>query len=127
MGALGLCRSLGLAVAGIALGLTAAAFAAVQTSVVPNSTPTGITLVDVTSTLGGGGGGGGIAELYYRRFGDTDGKPLYTFDQDGSGGKSTCAAACAEEFPPYLVAKEAVAFGPWSIIRRVDGTRQWAY
>ncbi len=91
--------SLGLAVAGIALGLTTAAFPAVQTSVVPNSTPTGITLVDVTSALGGGGGGGGIAELYYRRFGDTDGKPLYTFDQDGTGGKSTCVAACAKEFP----------------------------
>ncbi len=122
-----LARSLGLAGAGIVLGLTAAAFAAVQTSGVPNSTPVGITLVDVTSTLGGGGGGGGIAELYYRRFGDADGKPLYTYDQDGTGGKSTCVAACAEEFPPYLVAKEAVAFGPWSIISRVDGSRQWAY
>ena len=125
MGALG--RSLGLAAAGIALGLTTAAFPAVQTFAVPNSTPVGITLVDVTSAFGGGGGGGGIAELYYRRFGDTDGKPLYTFDQDGNAGKSTCVAACAKEFPPYLVAKEAVAFGPWSIVRRVDGTRQWAY
>src|SRR4051812_32602630 len=125
MGALGLCRSL--AVAGIALGLTTAAFPAVQTSVVPNSTPSGITLVDVTSVFGGGGGGGGGAELYYRRFGDTDDKPLYTFDQDGNAGKSTCVAACAKEFPPYLVAKEAVAFGPWSIVRRADGTRQWAY
>src|SRR5438874_12453063 len=125
MGALGLCRSLGLAVAGIALGLSPAAFPAVQISLVPNSTPLGITLVDVTSAFGGGGGGG--AELYYRRLGDTDGKPLYTLDQDGNGGKSTCVAACAEEFPPYLVAKEAVAFGPWSIIRRVDGARQWAY
>lgn len=127
MGAVGLCRSLGLAIAGVALGLTTAAFSAAQTPVVPNSTPIGITLVDVTSTLGGGGGGGGIAELYYRRFGDTDGKPLYTFDRDGNGGKSTCVAACAREFPPYLVAKEAAAFGPWSIVRRADGARQWAY
>src|SRR5437879_4894291 len=83
-----------------------------QLSVVPNSTPSGITLVDVTSAFGGGGGGGSSAELYYRRLGDTDGKPLYTFDQDGKGGKSTCVAACAKEFPPYLVAKDAVAFGP---------------
>src|SRR5882724_318452 len=107
MGALGLCRSLGLAVVGIAPVLTTAAFRAVQTSVVPNSTPLGITLVDVTSAFGGGGGG---AEPYYRRLGDTDGKPLYTFAQDGNGGKSTCVAACAKEFPPYLVGKEAVAF-----------------
>jgi predicted lipoprotein with Yx(FWY)xxD motif len=107
----------------MALGLTTAAFPAVPTSVVHNSTPTGITLVDVTSALGGGG----IAELYYRRFGDTDGKPLYTFDQDGNKGESTCVAACAKEFRPYQVAKGAVAFGPWSIIRRADGTRQWAY
>lgn len=125
MGALG--RGLGLAVAVIALGLTTAAFPAVRALAVQDSTPIGITLVDVTSSLGGGGGGGGIAELYYRRFGDADGKPLYTFNQDGTGGKSTCVAECAKEFPPYLVAKEAVAFGPWSIIRRGDGTRQWAY
>ena len=103
MGTLKLCRKLGLAVAGIVLGLTTVVLAAVQTSVAPSSTPIGITLVDVTSAFGGGGGGGGITELYYRRFGDADGKPLYTFDQDGSGGKSTCVAECAKEFPPYPV------------------------
>ena len=42
-------------------------------------------------------------------------------------GKSTCVAACAREFPPYLVPNGAIAFGPWSIAKRADGARQWAY
>src|ERR1700722_17776566 len=91
-------------VVGIAIGFSTAAFAAVQSSAAPYATPLGITLVDVTSAFGGGGGGG--AELYYRRLGDADGKSLYTFDQDGTAGKSTCAAACAKEFPPYHAAKD---------------------
>lgn len=127
MGTLKLCRNLILAVAGMAAGHPTPALPAVRASVVPLSTPLGITLVDVTSAFGNGGGGGSGAELYYRRLGDADGKPLYTFDKDGAGGKSTCVAACAKEFPPYLVPKAAVAFGPWSITRRADGARQWAY
>lgn len=127
MDTLKLCRNLSLAAAAMAACHTTSAFPAAQASAVPISTPLGITLVDVTSAFGAGGGGGGIAELYYRRLGDADGKPLYTFDKDGAGGKSTCVAACAKEFPPYLVPKEAVAFGPWSIIRRGDGAGQWAY
>lgn len=127
MGTLKLCRNLGLAITGVAAGHATSAYSAVQADVAPVSTPPGITLVDVTSAFGAGGGGGGLAELYYRRLGDADGKPLYTFDKDGTGGKSACIAACAKEFPPYLVSKQAVAFGPWSIIRRADGARQWAY
>lgn len=127
MGALKSCRNLILAVAGMAAGHTTSALSAVQASAAPISTPPGITLVDVTSAFGAGGGGGGIAELYYRRLGDADGKPLYTFDGDGAGGKSACVAACAKEFPPYLVPKGAVAFGLWSITKRADGARQWTY
>src|SRR5689334_24846658 len=97
MGVLKLCRNLGLAAAGMAVGHTTSALSAVRESVAPISTPPGITLVDVTSAQSAGGGGGGIAELYYRRLGDADGKPLYTFDGDGAGGKSTCVAACATE------------------------------
>jgi len=127
MGTLNLRRNLSLAVAGMAAGHATSAFPAVQASVAPISTPPGITLVDVTTASGAGGGGGGIAELYYRRLGDADGKPLYTFDKDGAGKKSTCIAACAKEFPPYLVPEGAMAFGPWSISKRADGASQWAY
>jgi predicted lipoprotein with Yx(FWY)xxD motif len=127
MGTLKLCRNLGLAVAAIAAGQVAPAFPAGEAPVAPVSTPAAITLVDVTTASGAGGGGGTGAELYYRRLGDADGKPLYTFDKDGAGGKSTCAAECAKEFPPYLVPKNAVVSGAWSITRRADGARQWAY
>ncbi|MGZ5920969.1 MAG: hypothetical protein ACXWLT_04305 [Rhizomicrobium sp.] len=122
-----LCRNLSLAMAAIAAGHATPAFPAGQMPAVPISTPPGITLVDVTSAFGAGGGGGGIAELYYRRLGDADGKPLYTFDKDGTAGKSTCVAACAREFPPYLVPRGAVASGRWSIVKRADGAGQWAY
>jgi predicted lipoprotein with Yx(FWY)xxD motif len=49
--------------------------------------------------------------LLWRRLGDADGKPLYTFDKDGIGGKPTCVGECAKEFPPYLAAKGTAASG----------------
>ena len=122
-----LCRNLGFGIMGLASGLSSAAVAAAHVMAAPVSTPPGITLVDVTSAYAAGGGGGGNAELFYRRLGDTDGKPLYTYDKDGSDGKSTCVAQCAKEFPPYRVVKGVVPFAPWSIVARADGTRQWAY
>ena len=126
-GALKLSRKLGLVVAAMVAGTVAAAFPAAPASIAPVSTPAGITLVDVTSAFGAGGGGGGTTELYYRRLGDADGKPLYTFDKDGAGKKPACVAACAAEFAPYLAPKGAAAFGPWSIVKLADGAGQWAY
>lgn len=35
--------------------------------------------------------------------------------------------SCAEEWPPVLAAPEAKSVGKWSILRRRDGARQWAY
>lgn len=35
--------------------------------------------------------------------------------------------SCAEVWPPVLAATDARAVGKWSIIRRRDGARQWAY
>ena len=111
----------------MAIGFSPAAFAAVEAPAAPYSTPLGITLADITAGLAGGGGGGGTDLLLWRRLGDVDGKPLYTFNNDGTAGKSTCVAECAKEFPPYLAAKGAAAFGAWSIVGRDDGTKQWAY
>jgi predicted lipoprotein with Yx(FWY)xxD motif len=107
--------------AGVALGaLTVASIvpALAAEKGVEFSTPMGITLVDVTT---------GAQEFLWRRLGDEEGRPLYTYDADGRSGKSTCVGECAKEFPPYLAAPNAKAFGDWSIIRREDGGRQWAY
>jgi predicted lipoprotein with Yx(FWY)xxD motif len=57
---------------------------------------------------------------------DRDGMTLYTFDRDRRG-KSACDAQCAASWPPLVAAAGAKAAGPYSIIARDDGRRQWAY
>lgn len=54
------------------------------------------------------------------------GMTLYTFDKD-SAGKSVCNGACATNWPPALAADDAKAMGPWTIVTRDDGLKQWAY
>ena len=54
------------------------------------------------------------------------GMTLYTFDKD-SAGKSVCNGPCAVNWPPALVADDAKASGPWSVVTRDDGLKQWAY
>lgn len=56
-----------------------------------------------------------------------DGKPLYTFANDRTAGKSNCNAACAAAWPPLAAAAGAAADGDWSVITRDDGSSQWAY
>lgn len=54
------------------------------------------------------------------------GRSLYTFDQD-TGGVSTCYDQCAQNWPPYL-GDNAADKGPgWTLVRRNDGTMQWAH
>ncbi len=55
------------------------------------------------------------------------GMTLYTFDKDATVGKSVCNGPCAVNWPPALVADDAKASGPWSVVTRDDGLRQWAY
>lgn len=85
------------------------------------TTPPGITLVEVVRDQGGD-----QPVLLWYRPGDASGRTLFVFDQDGAG-IATCTAACAQEFPPLAAARGAKAFGDWSIVRRADGSRQWAY
>jgi predicted lipoprotein with Yx(FWY)xxD motif len=42
-------------------------------------------------------------------------------------GVSTCDAACAKIWPPYLAPASAVPSGYWDVIARSDGQRQWVY
>jgi predicted lipoprotein with Yx(FWY)xxD motif len=55
------------------------------------------------------------------------GMTLYTFDKDTMPGKSACNGPCAMNWPPALVADDAKAMGPWTIVSRDDGLKQWAY
>ncbi|WP_223507152.1 hypothetical protein [Pseudomonas sp. GL-RE-29] len=57
---------------------------------------------------------------------DHKGMTLYTFDKD-SGGKSMCNDECAKNWPPLMAPAGATASGKWSVIKRVDGTSQYAY
>jgi predicted lipoprotein with Yx(FWY)xxD motif len=114
-------KNLGLGLAAASL-LVGTAHGADKPYVPPYSTPPEITLVDVTRFISN------MADRYlWRRIGDSSGNPLYTYDQDGATGKSTCFDACAAEFPPYLAGPKSVATGDWTIIARADGTKQWAY
>ncbi|AKV05683.1 MULTISPECIES: COG4315 family predicted lipoprotein [Pseudomonas] len=57
---------------------------------------------------------------------DHKGMTLYTFDKD-TGGKSVCTGQCAENWPPFKAEAGAKAEGDWTIVKRDDGTMQWAY
>lgn len=59
---------------------------------------------------------------------NNDGMTLYTFDKDtANSGKSVCNDACAKAWPPLEADAGATASGKFSIVKRDDGTQQWAY
>lgn len=51
---------------------------------------------------------------------------LYVFDKD-MGGKSACNGGCATNWPPLTAASDAQPGGDYTITKRDDATRQWAY
>ncbi len=57
---------------------------------------------------------------------DQKGMTLYASDRDGPG-KSNCTGQCATNWPPFLAPAGATASGDWSVVKRDDGTTQWAY
>jgi len=59
---------------------------------------------------------------------NSDGMTLYTYARDPvGGGKSVCNGQCAASWPPLLAKDDAGASGDHSVIKRSDGTKQWAY
>jgi predicted lipoprotein with Yx(FWY)xxD motif len=87
----------------------------------PPTTPEGITLIEVVRELPVS-----QPEILWLRPGDGEGRTLLTYDADKSG-KAACLDACAKEFPPLVAPRGAKANGDWSVVRRKDGVRQWAY
>jgi predicted lipoprotein with Yx(FWY)xxD motif len=56
------------------------------------------------------------------------GMTLYTFDKDTAGSaKSVCNGPCATLWPPAMAAAGAKAEGDYSMVKRDDGSMQWAY
>ena len=54
------------------------------------------------------------------------GMTLYVFDKD-SKGKSACNGGCAKNWPPLKATAKAKGEGDYSVIKRADGSMQWAY
>lgn len=57
---------------------------------------------------------------------DSKGMTLYTYDQDAMG-KSSCYDQCAENWPPLAAEAGAMGDDDWTVVKRDDGTLQWAY
>lgn len=59
---------------------------------------------------------------------DAAGRTLYTYGRDVPGsGKSACNGPCAQNWPPLLAGGDPKPGGYWSVIKRDDGSQQWAY
>jgi predicted lipoprotein with Yx(FWY)xxD motif len=56
---------------------------------------------------------------------DARGMTLYIYDKD-SKGMSNCYGDCAEDWPPFTAKADAGASGPYSLVVREDGQKQWA-
>jgi len=56
---------------------------------------------------------------------DEKGMTLYTYDKDEKG-KSNCSGECAEYWPPAKASADAKPTGDLTLIKRDDGTMQWA-
>ncbi|MBL4750454.1 MAG: hypothetical protein JKX71_07735 [Amylibacter sp.] len=54
-----------------------------------------------------------------------NGMTLYTFKKD-KANMSNCNGGCAQKWPPLMAAGDATASGDYTIIKRQDGTHQWA-
>ena len=57
---------------------------------------------------------------------DAKGMTLYTYDKDADG-KSACNGQCAQNWPPLMAEAGAEADGEWTVVKRDDGSMQWAY
>jgi predicted lipoprotein with Yx(FWY)xxD motif len=57
---------------------------------------------------------------------DAKGMTLYTFAKD-TAGTSNCNDGCAKNWPPLMAAADAKPMGDWTIVKRADGSSQWAY
>lgn len=86
----------------------------------PATTPAFVTLVEVVRE-----NNASQPKILWLRPGDRDGRTLFAFEKD-SPSRSRCTGVCADEFPPLLAGKNAIAFGDWTLVKHPQG-KQWAY
>lgn len=55
-----------------------------------------------------------------------NGMTLYVFDKD-TAGVSTCYDDCAKEWPAYVGKEGDTMMKGWTLVKRTDGTMQWAH
>jgi predicted lipoprotein with Yx(FWY)xxD motif len=55
-----------------------------------------------------------------------DGMTLYTYNKD-QPGVSNCTGKCAEHWPPVKASASDQPSGEFTVIKRPEGTLQWAY
>lgn len=59
---------------------------------------------------------------------DAQGKTVYTFDKDvANSGKSECNMGCDTNWPPVIAEADAKPSGDLTLVKRGDGSMQWAY
>ena len=112
----------------LAIGIAASASARTEKFESVLATPVGISL----QPLGAGQGvgihfsiSGGALAVHKTAYGDARGMTLYTYAKD-EPGISNCYDECAKANPPATAPAAAKPFGEWSVIKRSDGTKQWA-
>lgn len=88
------------------------------------STPPGITLAEITYNDPTAEAG---AKYLWTRLGDAEGWTLFVLDDKEAADKPYCTGDCAAEFPPVIAPPGAVPMAHWSVVKRDDGTNQWAY
>lgn len=109
--------NLGVTLAGL-VACAGAHSAPASSEAIPLATPAGVTIQQLA------------AEKSMRRaeavhvYADANGMTLYTSSADKKG-KSKCEAECAKVWIPAKAATEPPS-SDWSVIRRRDGTKQWA-
>ncbi len=98
---------------GLAIGICVTAATAGETSIEKMPYPGAVAL---SQDLAG--------EWIYKSFPDF--LPLYIFDNEPVGS-STCDEICAAVWPIISAVNNAKPVGSWSVVKRSDGRKQWAY
>jgi predicted lipoprotein with Yx(FWY)xxD motif len=116
-----------------ALWLTALSAHAITTgalaaALAPIATPEGITLEPLGQAQGYDLGKETASILLRDKivYANAQGMTLYTYAKDPPHA-SVCLAECAATWRPLIASPRAKIYGDWSIVKRPDGARQWAY
>ena len=113
-------------ISGLALALTPAE-AATHGAGAVLATPPGITLQPLGKAQGYDLGKMAAASLPRDEiaFANVQGLTLYIYEKD-QPGNSRCVSECTQSWIPLAAPAKASTFGPWSVITRDDGFKQWA-